>query len=107
MVLRVAPRGRSRLRVRPALIPDGAFSLRDARREANREGGAFVAELRCECGRPECRATFPVAAESHRRRPDRFIVVPDHLAGEAVVAAADRFFVVEQQQQRSMSGPAR
>jgi hypothetical protein len=31
----------------------------------------------------------------YRRRPEQFIVVPDHLAGETVVAAADKFFVVE------------
>jgi len=97
MAQRVEPRERTRLRVRPGLIPRGAFALRNTRREANREGRAFLDELRCECARPDCRATFPAAAETHRRRSDRFIVVPDHLAGEAVVAAADRFFVVEQQ----------
>ena len=63
---------------------------------ANQEAVATVAELRCECGRPDCRATFPAEAGAHRRRFDWFIVVPDHLAGETVVAAADRFFVVEQ-----------
>jgi hypothetical protein len=103
MALRVAPRGRSRLRVRPALIPRGAFALRDARREANQADGAFLAELRCECARPDCRAAVPAAAEAHRRRADRFIVVPDHFAGEAVVAAADRFFVVEQRARPSSS----
>lgn len=97
MAPRVAPRERSRLRLRPGSIPRGAFALRDARREANRDGRVFVEELRCECARPDCRATFPAAAEAHRRRPDRFIVAPEHLADEAVVAAADRFFVVEQQ----------
>ncbi|HKB94454.1 MAG TPA: hypothetical protein VKC62_09505 [Gaiellaceae bacterium] len=97
MAQRVAPRRRSRLRVRAVLMPRGDVALRDARREANLEGGAFLAELRCECARPECRATFPVAAEPYRRRPSRFIVVPDHLADETVVAAADRFFVVEPQ----------
>lgn len=95
MALRVEPRERSRLRVRPGSIPRGAFALRDARREANREGAVFLDELRCECARPGCRATIPVAAEAHRRRPDRFIVAPEHLAGETVVAAADRFFVVD------------
>jgi len=32
----------------------------------------------------------------HRRDPGRFIIAPDHFAGETVVAAADRFFVVDQ-----------
>ena len=96
MAVRVPPRARRRFRVDPALIPLGAFALRDARRETNRQGRVFVDELQCECARPGCRATLPAAAEVHRRRPDRFIIVPNHLAGEAVVAAADRFFVVEQ-----------
>jgi hypothetical protein len=103
MALRVPSRERRRLRVDRALIPGGALALRDARREANREGGAFLDQLRCECARPDCRNTFPAAAEAHRRRRDRFIVVPDHLAGEVVVAAADRFFVVEQQARPSSS----
>ncbi len=103
MAQRVEPRYRSRLRVPTGLIPGGAFALRNTRREANREGKAFVDELRCECARPGCRATFPATAEAHRRRPERFIVVPAHLAGEAVVAAADRFFVVEQQARPSSS----
>jgi len=97
MAQRVEPRERIRHRIRPGLIPRGAFTLRDTRRQANREGRVSSAELRCECARPDCRATLPAAAEGHRRRPERFIVVPAHLAGEAVVAAADRFFVVEQQ----------
>jgi len=96
MAQRVEPRERSRPRARPGLIPRGAFALRNARRAANREGRAFLDELRCECARPDCCATFPAGAEAHRRRPERFIVVPDHAAGEMVVAAADRFFVVEQ-----------
>ncbi len=103
MAVRAPSRARRRLRIDPAQIPLGAFALRDTRREANRKGRVFVDELRCECARPGCRATFPAAAEAHRRRPDRFIVVPNHLAGEAVVAAADRFFVVEQQARPSSS----
>lgn len=77
-----------------------AATRREARRDRNREGlDAFLRELRrdlrCECGRPECHATIPAQAEAYRGRPGRFIVVPRHLAGERVVAAADRFFVVE------------
>ena len=60
-----------------------------------RARATLVTELQCECGRPDCRATIPVEAGAYRRRPEQFIVVPAHLAGETVVAAADRFFVVE------------
>ncbi len=95
MVLRVPTRGRNRLRVGPALIPRSAFALRDARREEN-QGTALLSELRCECARRECEATVPAEAAAHRRRAGWFIVAPDHVAGETVVAAADRFFVVEQ-----------
>ena len=74
-------------------------TLRESRRCGNREGLALLREsrreLRCECGRPECHATIPLGAEMLRRRPGRFIVLPRHFAGERVVAAADRFFVVE------------
>jgi hypothetical protein len=56
---------------------------------------ALVRDLRCECGRPGCTATIPVAAEGHRRSVDSVIVVPAHFAGGVVVRAADRFFVVE------------
>lgn len=90
-------RERGRLRARPSpSIPRSAFVRRDARRSENRAGVALLAELHCECGRPDCRATIPAGAGVHRRRPEQFIVVPDHLAGETVVAAADRFFVVQQ-----------
>jgi hypothetical protein len=65
------------------------------RERGRRPRVAFLAELHCECGRPDCRATIPAGAGVYRRRPEQFIVVPDHLAGETVVAAADKFFVVE------------
>jgi hypothetical protein len=78
------------------MIPRSAFALRDARRTGNREEGALREEFHCECAWPDCDATFPARADVHRRRPELFIVVPDHLAEETVVAAADRFFVVEQ-----------
>jgi len=96
MATRVQQRDRSRVRTRPApTIPHSALARRDARRVTNREAIVSVADLRCECGRPDCRATFPAAAGAHRRRPEQFIIVPGHLAGEIVIAAADRFFVVE------------
>lgn len=47
---------------------------------------------------------FPAAARAHRRRVEQFIVVPDHVAGETVIAAADRFFVVEQEVRSSSRG---
>jgi hypothetical protein len=95
---RVEPRERIRSRPRPGpMVPRSAFALRDARRTGNREGGASREQLRCECARPDCQASFPALAEAHRRDPGRFIIAPDHFAGESVVAAADRFFVVEPQ----------
>ena len=94
---RVEPRERNRSRPRSRKVPRSAFALRDARRTGNREDGALLEQLRCECARPDCHATFPARAEVHRRDPERFIIAPDHLAGETVCAAADRFFVVDQQ----------
>jgi hypothetical protein len=57
----------------------------------------FVAELSCECGRPNCRATLPRDAELHRglARTGCVIVAPEHYLGLGTVQrAADRFFVV-------------
>ncbi len=95
-----SPRERGRLRPRAAAIgPRSAFAVRNARRAGNVGDGAFLDDLRCECARPDCEATFPAGAEVHRRYPERFIIAPGHhLVGETVVAAADRFFVVEQQE---------
>jgi len=93
----VQPRERIRSRPRSGpMVPRSAFALRDARRTGNRDAGAFREQLRCECARPDCHATLPALAEVHRRDPGRFIIAPDHVAGETVVAAADRFFVVDQ-----------
>jgi len=93
----VQPRERIRSRPRSGpMVPRSAFALRDARRTGNRDAGAFREQLRCECARPDCHATLPALAEVHRRDPGRFIIAPDHFAGETVVAAADRFFVVDQ-----------
>ncbi|HKI93247.1 MAG TPA: hypothetical protein VJ986_13175 [Gaiellaceae bacterium] len=83
------------LRASEATVSRATSNLRDARRARNHKSRGFLAELRCECARPECRATFPVVAQAHRQRPEQFVVVPDHAAGETVVRAADRFFVVE------------
>jgi hypothetical protein len=94
---RVEPRERNRSRPRSRMVPRSAFALRDARRTGNREDDALREQLRCECARPDCHATFPAPAEAQRRDPERFIIAPDHLAGETVVAAADRFFVVDLQ----------
>jgi len=54
-----------------------------------------VPELRCECGRSNCRETLPSVAETFRGTADRLLVSPTHVNGEVVVRAADRFFVVE------------
>jgi hypothetical protein len=85
------------------------FTLRSAihpdhRRDMSTEPAFFVTRLRCECGLPGCRETFPAVAESFRGTAERFIVAPAHLGalvnpanlGDAtVVRVSDRFFVVE------------
>ena len=103
MAQRVEPRERGRVRTRSAAMgPRSAFAVRNARRAGNLGDGAFLDDLQCECARPDCEATFPAGAEAYRRYPERFIITPNHLAGETVVAAADRFFVVEQQVRPAM-----
>jgi len=67
--------------------------LREARRTSNRRQA--LGNLRCECGEASCRSPIPAAAEEHRGQRDGFIVVPGHHGQDVVVAAADRFFVVE------------
>jgi hypothetical protein len=78
--------------------------LAPARRAGNVERRGLVTRLRCECGVPSCRKTFPAVAESFRGNAERFIVVPEHVGaivnaakpGRAtIVRASDRFFVVE------------
>ena len=71
------------------------LSRSEAVRAWNRERIGLVFELRCECGRPMCADTVPVAAETHRGSADRFVVAPAHFGGGMVVRAADRFFVVD------------
>ena len=73
-------------------------ALREARRTANRKQTA--GDLRCECGELGCRAAVPASAEGHRGDRDGFVVVPGHAGHDLVVAAADRFFVVELKRSR-------
>jgi hypothetical protein len=91
--------------VRPARVAERAFhratrsaavpALSELRRARNGQNIGLIAELRCECAAPSCRETFPAAAEGHRGAPERFIVTPAHLNGDAAVKVADRFFVIE------------
>ena len=85
----------SRPVARVARKPSSIISqdIREARRAANRGPGG--GELRCECGRPGCQRVVPAAAEAHRGTRGGFLVVPGHQFQEAVVAAADLYFVVE------------
>jgi len=64
-------------------------------RAGDREHVGLVAELRCECGRPNCTETLPAGAEAHRGMGARLVVAPAHFNDGVVVRAADRFFVVE------------
>jgi hypothetical protein len=84
----------SRLAARAPRSPTAiSQDLREARRTANR--GQVGGDLRCECGRPACQLVVPAAAEVHRGTRGGFLVVPGHQFQEVVVAAADRYFVVE------------
>jgi hypothetical protein len=38
---------------------------------------------------------LPLEVERHRRRPDRFIVGPEHAYDDTLVGVADQFLVVE------------
>ncbi len=78
MAQRVESREDRQLRSYEETSSRAASTLRAARRLRNHQSRGFLEELRCECDRPECRATFPAAAQAHRQRPERFIVVPDH-----------------------------
>lgn len=51
-------------------------------------------DLRCECGQLRCQATLPSSAEHHRGLGS-VLVFPGHQGENHVLAAADRFFVVE------------
>ena len=95
-VLPIPVRGRAYPSAPAGVYPSAAGAeLASARRAVNRELVSVVLHLRCECTRQRCRETFPTAAERHRGRGDRFIVVPAHVDHGIVVRAADRFFVVE------------
>jgi len=87
------------LRVHDATVVRVVSALRASRRTRNHKSGALVDQLRCECALPGCRATVPAAAQAHRKRPERFIVRPGHVDRDTVIAAADRFFVVEPSRQ--------
>lgn len=69
--------------------------MSESRRAGNRELIGLVSELRCECGRPNCRATVPAVAEAQRGIAERLVVTPAHFEGGVVVRAADHFFVVK------------
>ena len=75
--------------------PRSGPALREARRRANHRQGVPPGDLRCECDVFGCRAPIPALAEGYRGVATRFIVVPGHAGYDTVVAAADRFFVVE------------
>lgn len=80
----------ARVARRPARTQPG---LREARRRTNR--AQDIGDLRCECGQIGCRAAVPVAAEAFRGARDGFVVIPDHAGQDRVLAACDRFFLVE------------
>jgi hypothetical protein len=69
-------------------------ALRETRRAENKRNLGLVTELRCECAIPNCRQTYPAAANYHRGAGDRFIVAPGHYNGATPVKVADRFFVI-------------
>jgi hypothetical protein len=78
-----------------ALVP----ALSERRRAENQKTiGLLRAELRCECAIPNCRETFPAAADNHRGTADRFIVAPAHVNGGTPVKVADRFFVISKKE---------
>lgn len=93
---------RRRLTATLAVVPD--FDRGSANVTAIRGSGrriwpqkGFAAELSCECGRRNCRALLPPAAELHRGLAGTgcVIVAPEHYLGlGTVLRAADRFFVV-------------
>jgi hypothetical protein len=87
---RLAPRA-FRSVTRSTAVP----ALSELRRARNRQNIGLIAELRCECTVPNCRETFPAAADGHRGAAERFIVAPAHLNGDTAVKVADRFFVIE------------
>lgn len=80
---------------RESLRSGPARTVSELRRAGNRELIGLVSELRCECGRPNCKATVPAVAETQRGIAERLVVTPAHFEGGVVVRAADRFFVVE------------
>jgi DNA-binding NarL/FixJ family response regulator len=86
-----------------ALVP----ALSERRRAENQQNLGLVSELRCECEIPDCRETFPAAADRHRGTADRFIVAPAHLNGGTPVKVADRFFVINESLRATTGGEHR
>ncbi len=83
-----------RLGARPKRQPPrGNAGLGQARRAANREHGR--GDLRCECDQSGCRSAVPAQALDDRRARGGFVVFPGHQGQDVVVAAADRFFIIE------------
>ena len=72
-------------------------ALRERRRLANGEKLERMNELLCECAQRGCEARLPPSAARHRGNGvgERFLVTPSHMGVDMVVAAADRFFVIE------------
>ena len=77
---------------RESLRSGPSRTMSESRRAGNRELVGLVCELRCECGRPNCRATVPAVAETPRGIAERLVVTPAHFEGGVV---ADHFFVVK------------
>ena len=84
----------ARFGARPKRQPSrGTAGLRQARRAANRKQAR--GDLRCECSQSGCRAAIPAQALEHRGARGGFVVFPGHQGQDVVVAAADRFFIIE------------
>ena len=89
-----------RFEARPKRQPShGTAGLGQARRAANRK--QTRSDLRCECDQSGCHAAVPAQALEHRRAlRGGFVVFPGHQGQDVVVAAADRFFIIEPTQKQ-------
>jgi hypothetical protein len=82
----------------PARLHLVGLALRERRRGANEDKFARGRELVCECAASGCQARLPSSSGRHRGKGgvgERFLVTPSHIGNDAVVGAADRFFIVE------------